>query len=97
MTPSPATVAIDRVRAVDEIARQYDLLSKAPWRRNLLSFCGYAFCALFVNPWVMLSLALADIATEMLSLRLLRKLDPVATPGRDVRKAVSERKRGGPR
>jgi signal transduction histidine kinase len=80
---TPDTIAaIDRVRAVDEIARQHELLSKDIWRRNLLIFCGYGFCALFADPWAMMSLALADIATEMLSLRLLRKLDPAASPGR---------------
>lgn len=82
MSPTAVPVAIDRVRAVDEIARQHELLSKDTWRRNVLIFCGYAFCALFVSPWVMMALALADISTEMLSLRLLRKLDPVASPTR---------------
>jgi len=82
MSTLTALAAIDRIRAVDEIARQHELLSKDTWRRNLLILCGYAFCALFVNPLVMMSLALVDITTEMLSLRLLRKLDPVASPGR---------------
>ena len=82
MTFTIAPILPDRSRAGDEIARQYELLSKDTARRNLLIFSGYAFCSLFVNPWVMMTLALIDIATEMVTLDLLRKLDPVVSRAR---------------
>lgn len=80
MSNPASNVVFDRVRAVDEIARQYELLSQDVVQRNVLIFCGYAFCALFVDPWLMMGLALADVSTELLSIRLLRKLDPAASP-----------------
>lgn len=69
-------------RRIDEISRQYELLSANPWQRNMLLFCGYVFCALFGHPVLMLALCAVDLSAEMLSIRLLRKLDPTASAGR---------------
>lgn len=72
----------DRERLVDEIARQYEVLRSGPWQRNALIFCGYSLCALYSHPVLMIVLAAVDISLEMLCLRLMRGLDPVASPWR---------------
>lgn len=84
MDASPASASgqdlTTRERLTDEIARQYDVVAANPWQRSALLFCGYVFCALFTYPVLMLLLAAIDIGAEMLSVRLQRRLDPVAAP-----------------
>jgi len=75
--PSP-----ERARLLDELGRQYEILEREKWQRIVLTSFAYALCALFADPRVMAAFIVVDIAAELLSVRLLRGLDPVATPGR---------------
>lgn len=85
--PTAASPALSyRERLIDELSRQHEVVASNPWQRNMLLFCGYVFCSFFTHPFVMLVLAAVDIGAEMLSIRLQRRLDPVASP---IRYAVT--------
>jgi two-component system, sensor histidine kinase len=64
----------DRLR--EELARQYEILAREEWQRIVLTWFGFAICALFVNPLILLALVLIDTAGEVLNVRLLKDLDP---------------------
>lgn len=82
MTALPPLPQSTRERMRDEFARQHDILAREVWQRITLSCFGFALCSLYVNPPLIIALAAMDIAAELLSLRLVRGLDPMASPGR---------------
>jgi len=80
---APTDMALtDRERVVEELARQYGILEREKWQRIILTSFAYALCALFTHPLVMGVLVVIDILAELISLRLLRGLDPAAMPAR---------------
>lgn len=66
MRPDPA----------DEIARQLDLLWRERWPRIVLTNLAYALCLVFIPFWAVLACASVNLVTELLSMRLMRGLDP---------------------
>ena len=79
-TPASGSTLSERDRLIDEIERQYRVVSAHPWQRNMLLASGYSLCMLFSNPTLILVLAVVDLAAELLSIRLMRQLDPIASP-----------------
>lgn len=72
----------DRDRLREELARQYEILAREKWQRIILTWFGFAICAIFVHPTFLVALALVDTAGELWSLRLLKALDPASRPWR---------------
>ena len=66
----------------DEIARQLDLLWRERWPRIVLTNLAYALCLVFIPLWIVLACALVNLATELLSMSLMRGLDPRLHPRR---------------
>jgi len=66
----------------DEIARQLDLIWRERWARIGLTNLAYALCLLFLPLWVVLACAFVNFTTEMLSMHLMRGLDPRRQPWR---------------
>ena len=86
MTAAPARSTAQgpdlRPDPADEIARQLDLLWRERWPRIVLTNLAYALCLVFIPLWAVLAFASVNLATEMLSMRLMWGLDPRVHVGR---------------
>ncbi|MFN3822995.1 MAG: response regulator [Pseudorhodobacter sp.] len=60
----------------DEIVRQLDLIWRERWLRIGLTNFAYALCVIFIPVWIALACAVVNLAAEILSMRLMRGLDP---------------------
>jgi signal transduction histidine kinase len=69
-------------RMREELQRQYRMLRSEFAVRMLFVAIGYAVCALYVSPAIMLALFMVELVGEFGSQRLLRRLDPVKSPAR---------------
>ncbi|MFZ1346804.1 MAG: hypothetical protein WAS32_07750, partial [Tabrizicola sp.] len=66
----------------DELVRQYRMLRGEFAVRMVFVALGYGVCALYVNPAIMLALFMVEFGGELVSQRLLRRLDPAKSPAR---------------
>lgn len=82
MSPLPRYTNAEAERVRDELARQYKILRGEFLVRMVLVATGYAVCAIYVSPWIMLALFAVELAGELVSQALLRGLDPVRSPRR---------------
>ncbi len=82
MTYTRAPSHPDRDREREELARQHEILAQEKWQRILLTWFGFAICAIYVNPLVLVALAILDTTAELVGLRLMKGLDPAANPMR---------------
>ena len=69
-------------RLREELGRQYRMLRGEFAVRMIFVALGYAVCALYVSPAIMAALFLVELGGELISQRLLRRLDPVKSPAR---------------
>jgi signal transduction histidine kinase/CheY-like chemotaxis protein len=69
-------------RLRDELARQYRIIRGEFAARIVLVGLAYALCALYVSPPIMAVLFLVEVTGETVAQRLLRRLDPIRSPGR---------------
>jgi signal transduction histidine kinase/CheY-like chemotaxis protein len=60
----------------EEIARQFDLLSRVEWVRTITTCISYGMMAMFLPLWIPLVALCVDLAMERLGLSLMRGLDP---------------------
>jgi signal transduction histidine kinase/CheY-like chemotaxis protein len=78
--PSMSKAEGERLR--DELARQYRIIRGEFAARIVLVGLAYALCALYVSPPIMAVLFLVEVTGETVAQRLLRRLDPIRSPGR---------------
>ena len=64
-------------RQVDELARQYGILAQETTLRLALTWFGFALCAIYLHPAIIVILALIDTGAELANVRLMADLDPV--------------------
>jgi two-component system, sensor histidine kinase len=76
MTEVPPLPYSDRDRMREELVRQYEILAQEKWQRILLTWFGFAICAIYVDPLILLALAVLDTTCELTSLSLMKDLDP---------------------
>ena len=82
MTTVPALTRLDRTPVQDELARQHEILDTGKWQRILLAWFGFGLCAFYVNPFLLVVLAVIDTFCELVNLHLLKGLDPPVDRGR---------------
>lgn len=70
----------DGERVRDELVRQYRIIRGEVAARILLVGLAYAICAQYVSPWIMIACFCVELLGEVISQRLLRGLDPLASP-----------------
>jgi two-component system, sensor histidine kinase len=82
MSSAPDLPYPSRVRVQDEIARQHEILASGKWQRIVLAWCAFGLCTFYVNPLLIVCLAIIDTTAELINLRLLKDLDPKRQPTR---------------
>lgn len=82
MIPFPSLSKAEGERLREELMRQYRMLRGEFAARILFVALGYAVCALYVSPPLMVALFLVELVGEFVSQRLLRRLDPARSPAR---------------
>jgi signal transduction histidine kinase len=82
MFPFSSLSKAEGERMREELQRQYRMLRSEFAVRMLFVAIGYAVCALYVSPAIMVALFMVELVGEFGSQRLLRRLDPAKSPGR---------------
>lgn len=82
MFPLPSVSKSEGGQLRDELARQYRILRGEFAVRIVVVAAGYAVCAIYVTPLLMIALFFVELIGELVSQRLLRRLDPAKSPGR---------------
>ncbi len=82
MFPFTSLTRAEGQQVRDELVRQYRMLRGEFAVRMVFVALGYGVCALYVNPAIMLALFMVEFGGELVSQRLLRRLDPAKSPAR---------------
>ena len=82
MLPFASLSKAEGERLREELGRQYRMLRGEFAVRMIFVALGYAVCALYVSPAIMLALFMVELVGEFVSQRLLRGLDPAKSPAR---------------
>lgn len=82
MLPFASLSKAEGERLREELGRQYRMLRGEFAVRMIFVALGYAVCALYVSPAIMLALFMVELGGEFVSQRLLRGLDPASSPTR---------------
>lgn len=82
MIAPPSLPLSDEERVMDELARQFDILDSEKWQRITLTAFAYLLCSLFGHPVAIVVFLLLDLLAELVSLRLMRGLNPAIQRGR---------------
>jgi signal transduction histidine kinase/ActR/RegA family two-component response regulator len=73
-----------RTQSREELARQFSASDRIEGRRRILSLMPFVFAALYLPLWICVVLGIADSITEIIGLRLLKKVDPPRQPGQYI-------------
>lgn len=82
VTPGTATAGTDATSPAEQIASQLDLVEREKAVRLGLTAMAYGLTIVFVPLWLALVAGMINLLAEIISMRLMKGLDPVVSPMR---------------